>query len=78
MRLIESDVNIRFVVGSCFVEEGNGDITVVELLDKFDAAISLTEDDEANVVLHRDIDVALVVEDVDVDEVAGWRLVLDL
>ena len=78
LSLIKADVNIRLVVGGCFVEEINLDIAVVEFFDELDTTISLTEDEEANVVLDCDIDVLLVVQDIDVDEVASWGLVVDL
>ena len=78
LSLIKSDVNIRLVVGGRLVEEVNLDVAVVELLDELDAAISLTEDEETDVILDCDIDVILVVQDVDVDEVASWGLVVNL
>ena len=78
LSLIKSDVNIRLVVGGGLVEEVNLDVAVVELLDKVDAAISLTKDEETDVVLKCDIDVFLVVQDVDVDEITILGLVVDL
>merc|ERR1712037_968000 len=76
--LDNGNVKIDFFDKTCFVKEINLDIAVVEFFDELDTTISLTEDEEANVVLNCDIDVCLVVEDVDVDEVTSWGLVVDL
>lgn len=61
LSLIKSDVNFWLVVGVGPVEEVNLDIAVIELLDELNAAISLTEDEETDVVFDCDIDVILIV-----------------